>query len=199
MNALGPDKHKVDVKDDEMHLLLDHDYDNIQELNHPLPSWWNAIFVICVIHAVGYFAYYQFLGGPTLMEEFDKDYGRVLAAQKEFKRLNATFDPSYYASVVKADGLNKGKVVYENYCMPCHMESGKGDVGPNLTDKHWILAKGTPETIHQVAYNGSEENGMPPWGDILQKDEIYQAVVYVMSLKNTFVAGKEPQGEVVED
>ncbi len=193
-------KEQLDVKEDEKHLLLDHDYDGIQELNHPLPSWWNAIFYICVAFAFGYFVYYQLMGGPTLKDEFKKDYRKVAAAKEEFRKANAVFNQEFYDKVVAQDGVNNGKLVYEINCMPCHMEGGRGDVGPNLTDNYWLLAKGTPETIHKVVFGGSEENGMPAWGETLKPEEIYQVISYVMTFKNTFVeGGKEPQGEKVDE
>ncbi len=195
----GEEKEKLHVEEDEKHLLLDHNYDNIHELNHPLPSWWNAIFLVSVIYGTAYFFYYQVFGGPTLKEEFHTEYGRVLAAQTEFKKLNGVFSQSFYDGIVKNDGVKKGEEVYELNCMPCHMENGKGDVGPNLTDKHWIVAKGNPDSIHHVVFHGSEANGMPAWGELIKKDEVYQAVAYVMTFRNTFVKGKEPQGEIVED
>ncbi len=191
---------KLDVKEDEIHLLLDHSYDGIQELNHPLPSWWNATFYICCAFALGYFVYYQFMNGPSLNDEFKKDYKVVLAAKEEFRKANSVFNQEFYDKTVSKDGVNNGKVVYEINCMPCHMEGGRGDVGPNLTDNYWLLAKGTPPTIHKVVFGGSEENGMPAWGEILKPEEIYQVISYVMTFKNTFVVGgKEPQGEKVDE
>jgi cytochrome c oxidase cbb3-type subunit 3 len=191
---------KLDVKDDEKHLLLDHNYDGIQELNHPLPSWWNVIFYTSVIFSIGYFAYYQFFNGPSLREEFKLSHDKVLAAQAEFKRINSAFNPEHYQALVADEGVKKGALVFETNCLSCHNEKGKGDIGPNLTDEYWIVAKSTPETIYNVVFNGSEENGMPAWAELLTKDEIYQAVAYVSSLKNTKQSGgKEPQGEKIEE
>jgi cytochrome c oxidase cbb3-type subunit 3 len=189
----------LDVKADEKHILLDHNYDGIHELNHPLPSWWNAIFWLAIVYAGMYFAYYQFFGGPSLREEFNKNFSVIQAAQLEFKVANEKFKPELYHAVFNADGINKGKEVYELNCLPCHADKGAGDVGPNLTDKHWLVAKGTPETIHQVVFNGSEENGMPAWGELITADEIYLAVAYVMSIKNTNQKGKAPEGELIEE
>lgn len=190
---------KLEVRPDEKDLLIEHVYDGIQELNHPLPSWWNLILYISIIFSVGYFAYYQFFGGASLEQEFEKEYSEILAAQQEFKRQNELFKEEHYKAVVADDGVNKGKAVFELNCLPCHAENGKGDVGPNLTDAHWMIAKGTPETIYSVVFSGSEENGMPAWAELLPKDEIYQAVAYVMSLKNTYQkGGKAPQGEKIE-
>lgn len=190
----------LEVKDDEKHLLLDHNYDGLQELNHPLPGWWNFIFWAAIVYSAGYFAYYQLMGGPTLRDEFKVSYSKAMAAQEEFKKANAAFNLEHYNAIVADDGVNKGKIVFETNCQSCHNEGGRGDIGPNLTDDHWIIAKGTPDTIYSVAFNGSEANGMPAWGELLSKDEIYQAVAYVQTLHNTFVkGGKEPQGEKVED
>lgn len=191
---------KLDVKPDEEHLLIDHSYDGIQELNHPLPSWWNIIFYAAIIYSIGYFIYYQYLSGPSLREEFTVHYGKVMAAQDEFKRMNSAFNLTHYNGILADDGVNKGKVVFENNCLPCHNENARGDIGPNLTDQYWLIAKSTPDTIYNVVFSGSEENGMPAWSELLQKDEIYQAVAYVSSLKNTNQkGGKAPQGEKIED
>lgn len=191
---------QLDVRKDEEHLLIDHNYDGIQELNHPLPSWWNVIFWTAIAYSAGYFVYYQFLSGPTLREEFNVNYAKVQATKAEFARLNSAFSGDHYNMILTSDGVKKGLVVFENNCMPCHSENGKGDIGPNLTDEYWLLAKGTPETIYNVAFKGSEENGMPAWGELLTKDELYQAVAYVSSLKNTRVkGGKAPQGTKIDD
>lgn len=192
-------EEKIHVEEDEKHLLLDHTYDGIQELNHPLPSWWNTILGISCVFAAGYFVYYQFLDGPTLTEEFHVEYKTVLAKQDAFKKMNAAFNLEHYNKVVAEGGVNKGKEVYEINCLPCHSENGRGDVGPNLTDDHWLIAAGTPETIYNVVFNGSEANGMPIWSEMISKDEIYQSVAYVMTFKNTFVKGKDPEGVKVAE
>ena len=198
MNEHDKKDDKLHVMEDEKQLLLDHDYDGIQELNHPLPNWWNLIFYISVAFGVVYFVYYQFLSGPTLRDEFKAGHDKILAKQAEFKRINSAFSLEFYQTAVADDGVKKGQIVFENNCQACHNEGGKGDIGPNLTDDHWLIAKGTPETVYNVVFTGSEENGMPAWAELLQKEEIYQAVAYVSSLKNTFAKdGKEPQGEKI--
>lgn len=200
MNNIGNDKDKLHIEADEKHLLLDHNYDGIQELNHPLPSWWNLILFVTVIYSLGYFTYYQIMGGPSLKEEFKKDHAKVLILQEEYKKLNSAYKPERYAAIANPDGIKKGMEVFEMNCLPCHAENGRGDIGPNLTDKYWIIAKSTPETIYNVAFNGSEANGMPPWGDVLTSEELYFTVAYVSSLKNSHQkGGKAPQGEIIEE
>lgn len=199
MNELPKDTD-LEVRPDEKHLLLDHNYDGIQELNHPLPRWWNFIFYAAIIFSVIYFAYYQFLGGPSLQDEFAVDYAKVEALQAEFNAANKAFKQDVYEKILADGGVQKGAVVYETYCMPCHMEGGRGDTGPNLTDEYWLISKGTPESTYPVVYSGSEANGMPAWSEMISQEEMYQAVAYVMSLKNTHhKEGKAPQGEKVEN
>jgi cytochrome c oxidase cbb3-type subunit III len=192
--------NKVEIKDDEKHLVLDHNYDGIHELNHPLPSWWNFIFYTSVVFAIGYIIYYQFMGGPSLKDEFDKNYAVVKAKQEEYRAQFGGFDPYQYDMHNNLEGISAGKQVYVDNCMQCHLEDGRGDIGPNLTDDHWLISKGTPATNFEVVWSGSEENGMPAWGEVLQPAEIYQVLAYIQTFKNTFhPEGKEPQGEKVAE
>lgn len=200
MNQSNNEDNSLQVEPDEKHLLLDHNYDGIQELNHPLPSWWNVIFYTAIIFSICYFIYYQIMGGPTLREEFNKDYSKVLEAQEEFKRIHSAYRPELYAGFANEAGIKKGAEIFENNCMPCHAENARGDIGPNLTDEYWLVAKSTPETIYSIVFNGSEANGMPPWGEVLTAEEIYFAVAYVSSLKNSHQkGGKAPQGIKIEE
>lgn len=190
---------KLHVEENEKHLLLDHDYDGIQELNHPLPFWWSATFYGGIVFAICYLAYYQFMGGPTLRDEFKKEYAVIAAHQEEFKKQESAFNPEVFAKFNTPDGIKKGEEVFTNNCVACHLEKGKGDIGPNLTDEYWLWAKGTPETVYPVVFNGVVDNGMPNWSEVLSRDEIYQVVAYVQTLHLTHQAGgKAPQGNKVE-
>lgn len=197
---MSKDKNnELHVEEHEKDLLLDHAYDGIQELNHPLPSWWNFVFWIAIFFSTGYFLYYIALGGPSLREEFNKDYANVMSLQEAEKKKHGTFNEQRYATILSQDGLKKGEEVYNNNCMPCHMEKGRGDIGPNLTDEYWLWAKGTPETIYSVVYDGVPDNGMPTWSETLSSDEIYEVTAYVHSLLNTHApGGKAPQGNKIE-
>lgn len=190
--------NKLDVKEDEKHLLLDHAYDGIQELNHPLPRWWNILFYVGILYGFGYWTYYTFMDGPTLRDELKQDMVVIDEARAEYKRLTEAFKPEVYEQWNKPEHMARAKVIYEDNCLACHAENGRGDVGPNLTDDHWLLTQGTPETNYPVVYYGSEENGMPAWGEVLPSEEIYLALVFINSLKHTFhPEGKEPEGEKV--
>lgn len=190
----------IHVEESEKHLLLDHSYDGIHELDNPLPSWWQFTFYGGVVFAVFYFIFYIVLGGPSLRDEFKTDYAKIEAIKAEEAKKSGAFDAATYETILKNDGVKKGEVVFNNNCVACHKEKGIGDIGPNLTDEFWLRAKGTPDTVYSIIYNGSVVNGMPVWSEVLSKEEIYQAVAYVQTLHNTHLpGGKAPQGDKVED
>jgi mono/diheme cytochrome c family protein len=55
-------------------LLLDHDYDGIQELDNRLPPWWLYLFYITIAWALGYLVYYHVLDlGYTSSEEYNAE------------------------------------------------------------------------------------------------------------------------------
>ncbi|NOT79790.1 MAG: c-type cytochrome [Bacteriovoracaceae bacterium] len=190
---------KLHVEEHEKHLLLDHNYDGLQELNHPLPFWWQFTFYGGIIFGAIYLAYYTIGGGPSLRQEFNKDYAFIAAKVEDFKKRESQFDPAVFATYNTPEGIDKGRTVFEVNCIACHLEKGTGDIGPNLTDNFWINSKGSPETNYPVIFNGVVEKGMPIWSEVLSKEEIYQVVAYVQTLHNTFAPnGKAPQGEKVE-
>lgn len=189
--------HVEHMTEEDKARLLDHNYDGIQEYDYPLPSWWVATFVGAIIFAIPYFIYYTLMDGPSLKDEMNSDMTVLNEVREAYAVQLTKFSPEMYAA---NSSVEKGLTVYEENCLACHEEGGKGDIGPNLTDAFWIHAKGTPETIYDVVVNGREREDqvMPPWGEDLSKEEIYQVVSYIMSIKNTNVPGKEPQGEKVE-
>ena len=189
------------IIEDEKHLVLDHDYDGIQELNHPLPSWWSGIWAISIVFAAIYFMYYIMMDGPTLTEEYEREYSKVRKVIEAEKAKSGNFNIAEYQAFVKAnDGVSKGAIVYEDNCLSCHAEGGRGDIGPNLTDKHWLNIKefSAPE-IYKVVFKGVEDNGMPAWAEMLSKEELMSVVSFVISLQGTNPNdAKEAQGELID-
>lgn len=198
MSDHNDEPKNIILNEEEQSLLLDHNYDGIEEFDYPLPHWWTMIFVITSIFGVFYFYYYQIAGGPTLQEEHEAKMAKINEARAEYAKDANNFDLVVYNNLKDADPkLMNGLAVYEENCLSCHEENGKGDIGPNLTDPYWLNVKSTdPETLYKFVVVGYEDNGMPAWGEMLSKDELYQVIAYVLSLKDTNVPdGKEPQGE----
>lgn len=196
MNSNNDGQKDVHLEPGEKHLLLDHNYDGIHELDSPLPRWWQITFYGGIAFAVFYFILFQIMGAPSLRDEFKKSYAQILEIQEKFKREHGAFDPVKFQAIVAADGVKKGEAIFTANCIPCHKEKGIGDIGPNLTDEYWINAQGTPATIFPVVYNGVPDRGMPTWSQTISTDEIYQVVSYVQTLHNTHQpGGKAPQGQ----
>lgn len=198
---MSDSKKDLHLLEDEKHLVLDHDYDGIHELNHPLPSWWLGIWIISIVFSIPYFMYYHIAGGDGLRATYVKDMDKLSVIKAEQAKLLGVFDVEDYKTwLSNNDGVKLGATVYEENCLSCHAEGGGGDIGPNLTDKFWINAKDrSPEEIYPVINKGVEENGMPAWGEVLSKEDMYAAMAYVISLKgSTPPKAKEPQGENIE-
>lgn len=195
-------EEKLIVHDDEKHLVIDHNYDGIHELNHPLPSWWTGTWILSFVFMIPYFMYYVLMDGPTLKDEYLRDMQVINELKAEAAKNGGNFSLDEYNTWVAAnDGVIKGKTVFEENCLSCHAEGGRGDIGPNLSDKYWINVKGHvgADTIYPVVFKGVEENGMPAWGEILSKEDIMAAISYVLTLQGTNPPdAKEAQGELID-
>lgn len=188
------------ILDDEKAILLDHNYDGIEELDNPLPKWWQLIFYGTVIFSVFYVGYYEYGGGPTLKQELEADLASVSALAAASAPQGGT-DLTAQIEALKGNttALAAGKAVYDGKCLACHADKGQGLVGPNLTDKFWIHGDGKAAAVAKVVAEGVADKGMPPWGPVLTADDLVHVSAYVISLRGTNVPGKEPQGSEVND
>lgn len=78
-------------------------------------------------------------------------------------------------------------------CAGCHGYTGKGGMGPDLTDGHWRYG-GTPIQIFKSIYEGRPQ-GMPAWGRALPHRSIWQLTSYIESLGGSFPAGQYHAGQ----
>ena len=67
----------------------DHEYDGIRELDNPLPFWWLTIFWVTVIFGIGYYAYYEFAGGPSSEETLNQAMTQITAVKSARNRSHA--------------------------------------------------------------------------------------------------------------
>lgn len=193
---MSDDSKKTVILDDEKELVLDHEYDGIQELDHPLPHWWVGTFVGGIVFAVLYVMYYMVLGGPGIQESYEVRMAIIQEKRIALAQDIEAFDIIAYREFLGEDGLAKGHDIYDINCYACHLEKGAGDIGPNLADDYWKNTDGTAEGIYEVIVNGREDQGMPAWGDMLTKDEMYAVTAYVRSLRGANPPNpKEAEGE----
>lgn len=178
-------------------LLLDHDYDGIRELDHPLPSWWLNLFYVTIVFAVLYAGYYMTGVGPTLRQELTVQMQEVEKARANAPQPVDQGEAVFAAVASDPEKLKLGSAVYSGKCAACHGDKGQGLIGPNLTDDYWVHGKGKPNDILKTVAEGVAEKGMPPWGTILKSEELVLVVAYIKSVRGSNPAGaKEPQGEL---
>jgi cytochrome c oxidase cbb3-type subunit III len=187
------------INEEEKKVLLDHNYDGIQEFDFALPNWWLATFWGGIIYAVIYIIYYIFLNGPSLKHEYYVDSKKINNVRTTYMKKLKKFNIVKYKSFRNDPNmLLYGQTVYENNCIACHNKNAAGSIGPNLTDKYWINIEDDSKEFFQFIITGNPGGGMPAWGKILQKDDLYAVSAYIKSLKgfkHRDPVAKEPQGD----
>lgn len=180
-------------------ILLDHNYDGIQELDNHLPPWWKWLFYFTIGFSVVYLIVYHVLGlMPLQLEEYDNQMAEAEAQRTEYLATQpaAVIDESTVAMLDDAASLADGKQVYDNNCAACHRADGGGGIGPNLTDEYWIHG-GTIQEIFTTIKVGVPEKGMIPWEPLLSPSQMQNVASYIMTLVGTNPPdAKAPQGEV---
>ncbi len=182
------------AKSDE-EMLMDHEYDGIQEYDNPLPRWWVWIFWGSVAWAAVYYVVYHVTGSvPGVIASYDAE---VKAAGASAPKAMAQSEDSLNKAMNDATTVAAGKAVYGLRCAACHADKGQGLVGPNLTDKHWVHGEGKLLDIHKVVSEGVAAKGMPAWEKQLTPAELTQVVAYVGTLRGKMETGKAPEGKEV--
>jgi cytochrome c oxidase cbb3-type subunit 3 len=171
-----------------------HVYDGIVEEENRLPRWWLGILFGSVAFAVIYWAGDQQLkawGSPR--ETFDKQMAAARAAQTA--AMATVSAQSLVALSQQPAKVAEGKDTFASTCSPCHKADGSGLIGPNLTDEYWLHG-GAPDKIWKTVHDGVPAKGMVAWADILGEAKVASVVAYVLTIKNTHVAGgKAPEGD----
>jgi cytochrome c oxidase cbb3-type subunit 3 len=177
-------------------LLLDHEYDGIQELDNNLPRWWVWLFYITIIFAAGYLVHFHVTKvGDLQIAEYNKEMkaGEQLkaAAMGNFEASLTTLQPSSDAAM-----LENGRQTYAKYCAPCHRADGGGLVGPNLTDDYWIHGSNYTDTV-KVIWDGVPAKGMITWKAVLKPNEIQAVASYIYTLRGAKLVtpGKLPENQ----
>jgi len=167
-----------------------HVYDGIEEADNQLPLWWLITFYGSIAFAVAYWFHYQvFETGMTSMQA----YQAAVAANAPPPGA-AMSDDALVALSQDPSAVEAGHATFTASCVACHADQGQGNVGPNLTDGYWIHG-GAPTDILHVITDGVGDKGMPAWGPILGPEAVQKVAAYVLSIRNTNVPGKEPQGD----
>ena len=180
------------VNGGQKNVETDHEYDGIKEFDNPMPRWWLLTFYGAIVFAVFYWGYYHTSGaGMSQMEAYAatmEEAEAQMAAQME-----AISEEDLMALASNQEMVAKGSEIFTANCVACHAQGGVGLVGPNLTDGYWIHGSGARE-VFGVVSEGILAKGMPAWKPVLGPSNVQAVTAYVLSLKDTNVPGKAPEG-----
>ncbi len=178
--------------EDEHKILMDHEYDGIQELDNNLPPWWVWGFYMTIVFAVIYLFHYHVLNtGVPQNKAYDMEIAQAKKDIDAYLKSQAmNIDETNVTLLTDASGIAEGKGLFDVNCTVCHKD-GSGDIGPNLTDKFWIYGNDIKDVFKTIK-NGTP-NGMPDHASKLNPVQLQQVASYVLSLK--YKPGKAPQGK----
>lgn len=187
--------------ENESLVMLDHNYDGIKELDNRLPPWWLYLFYGCIVFSVVYLVRYEMMGGDDQETELRKEIAQAKIDVAQYMLIAPDrMDESKVTKLTDAESLAKGKATYTANCAACHRADGGGQIGPNLTDNHWIFGGNIKNLFHTISNGGRDGKGMVAWKATLKPTEIQQVASYILSLQGSNPKDpKAPDGDVWVD
>ena len=189
---------KTEPIENEIAILLNHDYDGIKELDNNLPPWWVYLFYASIIFGVVYFVRYEVFGGDNQEMELQIELAQAKIDVAEYMKTAPDLMDEKTVTLLKEPAdLAIGKTIFTTNCAACHRADAGGQIGPNLTDDNWILGGGIKNIFHTLVNGGRDGKGMISWKGTLKPKEMQMVASYVISLKGSNpVDPKAPDGEV---
>jgi cytochrome c oxidase cbb3-type subunit III len=181
----------------EHSILMDHDYDGIQELDNKLPPWWLWSFYASIVFAVIYmFHYHVFDTGKSIHENLAIEIENAEIAKADYlKKLALSVDENSVTLMLDGTNLEKGRKIFSQSCATCHGTEGQGLVGPNFAD-NYSLYGGTVKDVFKVIKYGAKR-GMISWQEELNPLEMQQVASFIVSLQGTNPPNQlPPDGEL---
>lgn len=188
-----------EIYEGETEILLEHNYDGIQEFDNPTPGWWHLIFIGSVIFSALYVPMFH-LGGnlPDIHDRYERDVTAYYEGLfSEVGTLNR--DEEAILEIMHAPDFEKfqpvAKAVFLSNCAACHGSDASGGTGPNLTDEAYLNIDELEDFI-DVLSNGAANGAMPGWEGRLHPNHIPLLAGYVANLRGKDIPGKAPEGDV---
>lgn len=182
-----------------------HEWDGIKELNNPLPRWWVWTFYATIVWALAYTIFYPAwpmlssattgVLGYSSRNDVKAELAAAEAAKGDYTAAigSKTVDEILADEKLRTFAAAAGAAAFKVNCVQCHGSGAAGSVGyPNLNDDDWLWG-GKPEDIlttisHGIRFTADDAtrfSEMPAFADALDKDQIAQAVAFVVSLSGT--------------
>jgi cytochrome c oxidase cbb3-type subunit III len=195
--------HSEDIDSVSGTATTGHKWDDIKELNTPLPRWWVITFYLCIVWAVGYWLVYPawplltsnttgFLGYSSRadlaveLDNLNKIRGEKMVALGAASLADIEKDPALLA-LARA----RGKTVFGDNCAPCHGSGAAGAKGfPNLNDDDWLWGGTLDQIMQTIQYGARSGHAETHQGQMLafgkdgtlKPDQIVTVANYVRSL-----------------
>jgi cytochrome c oxidase cbb3-type subunit 3 len=174
-----------------------HVYDGIEEQDNHLPNWWLFTLYGACVFALGYWIYFQaYATGRSPLQAYQHEKATQKRAEAaQLMALGELTDDQLLAMAKNPAIVKQGAEIFATTCFACHLASGGGRIGPNLTDEFWMHG-GKPTEILRTVRVGVPDKGMLAWGQQFGEQKVRAVTAYVLTLAGTNVpGGKEPQGE----
>lgn len=166
---------------EEKDILIDHGFDGIMELDNQLPKWWLGLFWFGVGFCILYMFSYFFTDFSHPIKEYDEEYKAQIASIAEYEATQPKI--TVETAVYSADNVAEGEQIFKTNCVSCHMDGGKGGIGPNLTDNFWNNQeeKTLFKNVFHIVENGVTGTAMQAWGKngLLTGKDIEKVAAYV--------------------
>ncbi len=188
--GLKPLSHEKDI-------MLEHKFDDIAELDNPIPGWFNWLFFATIAFGVFYLMnYHIFKWSPLQKGEYVAELKQAEADKlANLGKAANLIDENTVKEDTAPEVISAGQSIFTTNCVACHGDKGQGGVGPNLTDEFWLHGGKVSDIFKTVKY-GVPEKGMVSWEKTLSPKQISDVSNYILSLKGTNPPGaKAPQGE----
>lgn len=187
--------------EEEVTVMLDHNYDGIRELDNNLPPWWKYMFYATIVFSFIYIIRFHITGDGKLSHE---EYLSEMAVAEEAKASQVansgeSVTEENVTYLIDAASIERGAAIYMGNCATCHGQLGEGGAGPNLTDGYWVHGGGIKNVFKTIKY-GVPAKGMIAWQTQFNPTQIQKVSSYVLSLQGSNPPnGKDPQGEIYKE
>jgi cytochrome c oxidase cbb3-type subunit 3 len=162
---------------------------DLRELNNPLPRWWVGLFVLTVIFALMYLAFYPglgYFGGKFSWSSAAQYSTEVERARQKLAPMYERFDkltPEQISADPQAMAI--GDSLFMNHCAQCHGSDGRGSKGfPNLIDADWLYG-GSFDRIRETITQGRIGNMPPMAAAVGSPEDVRNVAHYVLSLSGS--------------
>jgi cytochrome c oxidase cbb3-type subunit 3 len=167
------------------------DSEDIVENEGGVPKWFNILFAITVVIAVGYAFAYHFIFDWSQSKEYAQDV-KFQKAVRPVKTVKLTAEGKNPLRG-NAEAITKGEKLFKSRCGVCHKADGTGLIGPNIVDSKWLHGNTDEDlytlvmegiTIKQVKQN-PPKGPMPPHKASVGSTGVLQILAYLAKINKS--------------